>query len=278
MGEILNLANLRSYASARYSDDLPNWPLGDMLHVKVPVLAYRDYANDYANREWPFCWQNKRHIIAALRMAVTMLMSWQATRRKGGADLILKQLEPHFPRIIRRLQKVLRTNSTQWFDAVSPNSEAYTQIVYHMAKAVGEIAEIVKTQSSKNPSINPMLGSKILSFFFPDFFPIWDTAWISKALVTPLRDPGEGAVGAKMAGTLSSNAARQYARYVNLMITDAWDTTESEYTQLRAECFRLCARGGYDEAKQVLGQFYVDVLPVLFEACLLGRAAREGEL
>jgi hypothetical protein len=74
-----------------------------------------------------------------------------------------------------------------------------------------------------------------------------------------------------MERTLTSTAARQYARYVNLMITDAWNTPESEYKQLLAESFRLCARDGYDEAKQVLDQFYFDFLPALFEACLLGR-------
>jgi len=66
-----------------------------------------------------------------------------------------------------RLQKGLRAHSNQWFDSVTPNSKAHEQIVCHMAEAVGEIADIVKTRSSKHPSINPMLGSKVLSFFFP---------------------------------------------------------------------------------------------------------------
>jgi hypothetical protein len=139
-----------------------------------------------------------------------------------------------------------------------------------MATAVDEIAEIVKTKS-KNPTLNPMLGSKVLSFFFPDYFPIWDTAWVKKALVVPLKGQEED----RAVRDLRSTAAHGYAKYVNLMITDAWETSSDEYERLEAECVRLCVRDGYDEAKGVLDQFYS--LPVLFEACLLGRAAQKGE-
>jgi hypothetical protein len=276
MGKILNMVNLRSYASGRYRKDLPDWPLADMLHVKLPVLAYRDYANDYANSDWPFCWNNERHINVALRMTLTMLMPWQATRRKGGAARIQRRLKPRFPTIVRRVQKVLREHRKQWFTSLTPSSEAHLQVVNSMATAVAEVAEIVKT-SSRKPSMNPMLGSKILSFFFPDFFPIWDTAWISKALVTPLKEVGEQGACAQMVQKLEAGSARQYARYVNLMVTDAWETSETEYNHLRTECFRLCTEIGYTGAKQLLDQFYYDSLPVLFEACLLGRAARKGE-
>src|SRR2546426_6526880 len=120
MGKIiLNLKNLKTYGSAGYSKNkkLPDWRLADMLHVRLPVVAYRDYANDYDDKDWPFCWQSEREIIAALRITVPMLKAWQATRRPGGAKLILKRLERRqFPRIIRRLQKVLRTHSAQWFN------------------------------------------------------------------------------------------------------------------------------------------------------------------
>jgi hypothetical protein len=287
MGQILNLANLRDYASARYRNDLPDWALPDMLHLKIPVLAYRDYANDYTDRDFPLCWQRKRHIVAALRLTVTILMALQATRRKGGARRILRRLEPKFPGIVSRLQKGLRPHVAQWLksSSVEPDSKAHRAILTCMAKAVDEIAEIVRIPTQKSskapkrkPTTNPMLGSKILSFFFPEFFPIWDTAWVSKALAGPLKaSRGDGA--ALLPSALSSHgAAVKYARYVNVMITDAWDTSDTQYNQLCAESFRLCARAGYDDAKQVLDQFQNDFLPTLFEACLLGRAARRGEL
>ncbi len=278
MGTILNVTNLQSYASTRYRDDLPGWPVADMLHVKLPVLAYRDYVASYDEKEWPFCWNSKRHTTAALRLTVTMLMSWQATRRRGGAALILKRLEPRFPTIVRHLQTVLRRHSNTWLesdDGVAPHTKAHLDTVRAMATAVGDIAEIVKTKS-KSPTVNPMLGSKVLSFFFPDFFPIWDTAWLSKALAAPLRESTDQGAAVTMADGLRSPAARNYAKYVNLMIVDAWDTSVDEYRQLERECVRLCIRDGYEGAKRVLDQFYA--LPVLFEACLLGRAARKGEL
>jgi hypothetical protein len=272
MGNILSVTNLRSYASARYSRDLPGWRLGDMVHVKLPVLAYRDYALNYDEGNWPFCWHDKRHINAALRLTVTMLMSWQATRRRGGAKLILKRLEDDFPKIVRRLQKVLQQYSKDWFGSygLKPQSTAHQDIVCAMATAVDEIAAIVETKSA-NPTRNPMFGSKVLSFFFPDFFPIWDTAWVKRALVVPLKGQEEDTV----MRDLRSTAARGYAKYVNLMVTDAWETSSNEYKRLETECIRLCVRDGYDEAKRVLDQFYS--LPVLFEACLLGRAAQKRE-
>ncbi len=45
----------------------------------------------------------------------------------------------------------------------------------YMADAVSRVEEAKDVD-------NPMLGSKILGFFFPDFFPIWDTAWVKPAL------------------------------------------------------------------------------------------------
>jgi len=272
MGDILSVENLRSYASRRHRKVLPDWRLGDMMHLKLPVLAYRDFVLSYEDEEWPFCWHSKRHINAALRLTVTMLMSWQATRRRGGAKLILKRLEPEFPRIVRKLQKVLQRHSEAWFSSngVKPGSKTHIRVVRAMATAVEEIAKAVKTKS-RNPAMNPMLGSKILAFFFPDYFPIWDKAWVSAALAVPLGTP----TGPDLLPDLQGTAARRYAAYVNLMIADTWETGVAEYKRLEDECVRLCARDGYD-AKRVLDQF--SSLPVLFEVCLLGRAARKGEL
>jgi len=248
-----------------------------MLYMKHPVLAYRDYVGR-DDEKWPFYWHDRRHINTALRLSITMLMSWQATRRKGGAKLVLKRLEPKFPRIVGGLQKVLRTHSEEWFssDGVEPGTSAHTEIVEAMAKAVGEVAKIVRTRS-KNAAMNPMLGSKVLSFFFPDFFPIWDTAWIKKALTMPLKESTQDGTIPETFQELTSPAARRYARYVDLMIADAWDTSPREYKELEAECVRLCELDGYDDAKGLLADDLYS-LPVLFEACLLGRAAREGEL
>jgi hypothetical protein len=226
----------------------------------------------------PFYWQKKRHIVAALRLTVTMLMPWQATRRKGGAKLILKRLEPLFPRIIGRLQKVLQKHSEEWFsdDRIEPGTPPHAEVVVAMATSVGEIADIVTTRS-RHPATNPMLGSKVLSFFYPDFFPIWDTAWVSKALVTPLEKSRPQGEAAKTRHKLSSAAAGRYGKCLDLMIRDAWDTSRAEYRELEAYCIRLCERDGYSGARRILREELYS-LPVLFEACLLGRAAREGEL
>ena len=259
MGEILNSVNLRSYTSARYRDRLPNWPLPDLLYGKVPVLAYRDYLNGYVNREWPLCWQDERRIIPALRMTVSILKSWRATRRKGGSERILRLLEPRFSAIVRELQRVFRAHSVKCVSSLRQAGNTHNEIVYQMANAVSEVAEIVKT-ASRFPSINPMLGSKILSFFFPDFFPVWDTKWISKVLKTTLREFEQETCQTEIESRLSSNGAGQaYACYVRLMIQDSWDTTETEYKRLRAECIELCVRAGYDRSKHILHEFFYDL-------------------
>jgi hypothetical protein len=162
--------------------------------------------------------------------------------------------------------------------SVPHSGKTRDEIIYHMAVAVAEIAEVVKT-ASKNPSRTPMLGSKILSFFFPDFFPVWDTEWIGHILAARRKEAGETQVPAGIERRLSPNGADQdYASYVNLMIRDTSDTTKFEYDRLRAAAGRCCVRAGYDRSKHLLDEFFYDLTPVLFEACLMGRAARQGEL
>jgi hypothetical protein len=74
-GQILSSQNLRCYISGQYRRRLPDWPLPDILSSKVPVLAYRNYLNEYKPEEWPTCWEDDRpsRISPALEMAVRIL-------------------------------------------------------------------------------------------------------------------------------------------------------------------------------------------------------------
>ena len=258
MSEILNLANLRAYASGQQRGTQPRWPIPELLHQRVPVLAYRNYLNNDHKNQWPLCWE-KRHVVPALRLVGDILRGWQAFR-PSSSEKVVRALEPALPRIVLQLQKALRDHSIKYVTAVAPSSRNWEVILARMAQSVSEIARAKHVR-------NPMLGSKILAFFFPDFFPVWDTAWVKKALTKR----GTTGLPAGVQGRLEGDkAALEYACYVHLMVSDAWNTSNKEYEKLKRYCVRECGRQGYYGSSYLVDEYFSDLTPLMFEVCLLG--------
>lgn len=119
---------------------------------------------------------------------------------------------------------------------------------------------------------NPMLGSKLLNFFFPEFFPVWDTGWIKKRAMKHYKGvslPED--VQKRLEHLENSRAAVEYAQYVYLMLMDLWRTSPSQLQRLRRACYRHCERRGYYKPQVIINDNYRDITPLLFETCLLGK-------
>jgi hypothetical protein len=262
------LADTAAMSRARPKDQ-PDWPVQDLLYVKVPILAFRNYLNDDTDDQWPLCWEEAR-IIPALRMAAEILKPWQAFRSNQpvSTEEILERLEPDFPKIVLGVQEILAACSLQCITDLSPTSDKYSKVLLGMADAVTGVAKAKQVD-------NPMLGSKILGFFFPDFFPIWDTEWVKPALSSAYEVPGWPEFPTEIEEELSGRkAGLEYARYVHRLVQDASKSTNVEYAIMKAECVKACQNEGYHKPEHVLDEFYYDLTPMLFEVCLLGSAAR----
>jgi hypothetical protein len=261
-GRILTSTNLHSYISCAQPESQPDWPVQELLYQKVPVLASRNYLNDDTSNRWPLCWKEPS-IIPALRMTAEILKPWQAFRsnRPVSAEEVLEKLEPDFPRIVRDVQKTLAT--FHCITDVPVTGEDYNNVLLGMADAVSRVAKAKDVD-------NPMLGSKILGFFFPDFFPIWDTAWVKPALESAYAIRGWPEFPKEIEKELSeSDAGLDYARYVHLLVQDAATLTDAEYSIMKAECVEKCQKDGYHKPEHVLDEFYYDLTPMFFEVCLL---------
>ncbi len=255
MGEILSLHNLESYRTGK---NQPGWPIPELLYQKIPVLAYRNYfCND--DKGWPLSW-DKGRVEVALTLTVSILKAWQAFRPVGSPQ-ILERLATTCPAVVMDLQEHLQNCEISNLDS---SSNECSHIIIAMSCAASRVSE---AKPIKSP--NPMLGSKVLAFFFPDFFPVWDTAWIKRRALSGLQSEAlPPAVGRELK---QDPAASEYARYLWLMINDAWLTSHRDYEQLRSNCLRECRRKGYYKPEEVLEEFYADLTPLLFEVCLLGR-------
>jgi hypothetical protein len=94
----------------------------------------------------------------------------------------------------------------------------YDRILVAMADAVGELSFL---KGGK-----PMLGSKIMHFLLPEFFPVWDTAWVGTALAN--EDLSAGHLGKwlpesvidRLRALRRADPAIEYAKYVALMMRE----------------------------------------------------------
>lgn len=152
---------------------------------------------------------------------------------------------------------------------ISPRSKQYHDVLIAMAEAVEELSAL----KSKLP-LSPMLGSKALHFTFPEFFPVWDTARIKKEC---LAHENMDELKAEIVGVidkLSTKAAKEYATYVHLLVTELDRTSEAKYQRVEKACIAK-ALGPQDAryvnlAKQVLDWHCDDLCTSVFEVCILG--------
>ena len=117
-----------------------------------------------------------------------------------------------------------------------------------------------------------MLGSKVMNFLLPEFFPVWDTALVKAALAK--EDTSDESLGkwfpetvrGRLSKLLHSEPSLRYGRYVALMLSELDDTPSKEYKSIRAAYVRHS-----EVPKAVVDWHFDDLAPILFEVCLLGK-------
>jgi hypothetical protein len=141
-----------------------------------------------------------------------VLKGWQAFR-PGSAAACEARLRKRVPGAVLRVQRRLRSLGAYRVSDLTRQSAP--RVLAEMVRAVAEVSACKAGGKG-----NPMLGSKVMSFFFPEFFPVWDTAWVKRKVFGKLsraeRKQLEDAVADASPDGTSSKAALQYAVYVNL--------------------------------------------------------------
>lgn len=265
MGQIFNIRNFNAY-TGRYSRK-PNrrtpesqigWYIDGAVGEKLPILALRNRERD---DEWPPVWRPGRNTRIAVAATLDSLKAWKAFR-PYSAQSLLRPLSKAVPRVLASFQrKSLAADITCIHDALKVDWQTYSHILIAMADAVGKVSILKSNQ--------PMLGSKIMHFLLPEFFPVWDTLRIKPALANETESLGRW-MPTSVSSTLSrfqhAKPAIQYARYVALMAKDLAETSRREYQGLeRAYVHRSKVH------ERVVCSHFHDLAPSLFEVCLLGK-------
>lgn len=163
MGQILTAVNLQAYFDWAASP----WRAADLLYERVPMLAIRSYITEGKGANWPLCWTKGRALDRGLALCINFLRDWQAFR-PGSARDYQADMEKVVPRVVMRFQKDVATQlkAVGAID-VCKHDEKTAVLTRLMTRAVGEISALKRLDTP-----TPMLGSKVMHFFFPEFFPI----------------------------------------------------------------------------------------------------------
>jgi hypothetical protein len=129
-------------------------------------------------------------------------------------------------------------------------------------------AETVANLSSYKSDLYPMLGSKIMHLFLPEFFPIWDTAWIKKRCLVSEPQNLETWLPHDVALKLNSHskASAEYGWYFALMLRDLEKTGIKEYERIAEALIRHSRI-----PQEVIDYHFFDISTIVFEFCLLGK-------
>jgi hypothetical protein len=124
-----------------------------------------------------------------------------------------------------------------------------------------------------------MLGSKVMHFFFPEFFPIWDTAVVKKAL-NGLRRLGEIDIkdddNARHDGVKNDPAGCEYGAYVRLMLKEL-RVAKGNVDELNRMLMGHAVREYGDKfLPDLLDEILGDRSPILFELCTIGYGRRQA--
>jgi len=264
MGTIFNTKNLRAYVR-KYNagKDFPDWPLEDLVYIRIPALAIRnmDYDEDVGSHKlWPLSWRKKKNSALAISITATLLKEWQAFRPRPSKSF-LQRLYRHLPRTLYRFQRQMLKMGVRDIGKPSINGATYKRVLIAIASAAAEVSALKKVN-------NPMMGSKVLNFLLPEFFPVWDNGWIRKKALMHYRDRRQKVqdVMKALESGKNSEAAKEYASYVHMMAEDLWNTSETEYRQLKHEFIK---RAGVP--REIIDHHFSDIAPLLFEVCLLGK-------
>ena len=242
-------------------EEKSGWYLWSSVHQRIPALALRNYASD-EGLFWS--WNRGRNLDIALDVVISILRGWQAFRPVPYNE-VKDELKRLSARGIIRIQNVFRKwKCANARDISQLTGREYYTILFKMAELVAELSML------KTPN-NPMLGSKVMNFMMPEFFPMWDTAWIGKALAEhdyQLPDK-EDWLPSHLLSRLEqkeyANAALEYAWYLAIMFEDMDTTPRKESKKAVANYIN------HSEVPKKVFEWFIDSADTLvFERCLLG--------
>lgn len=255
MGDIFRLHHVHCYPQEKIG-----WYIYDLICYPAAVAALRRL-NEYDYDHEPhatFSWKGDANLQRAIRLTCDLLKAWQAFRSgvQGAQEQLIPSLQDKLPSILLEFQKEAKDLGVRRILDVKPNDPWYSSVLLAMARAVDKIAKMKQVD-------NPMLGSKVMHFLLPEFFPVWDTEWIKKQCLTneTLK------ANAKVTRELGEGAGASYAAYVDLMVRDLAITPD--YEAIKKACLQLAWMGD-----EVVDWFYDDIAPTVFEICLLGKHVR----
>jgi hypothetical protein len=119
------------------------------------------------------------------------------------------------------------------------------------AKVIDETVRAVTRVSSAKGGQSPVLGSKLLHFLLPEFFPVWDGKRVGKALAHERRADGTSYDG--------------YAGYLELMLADFAKVADG-YEEVKSEYMR-----GSEIDRPIMDWHFGDLGPAMFEICLISK-------
>ena len=265
MGGVLNVKNFNAYTGrysrkkrARSVERETGWKVYDLFAQIVPVLALRALGDE---RSWPLCWRNDRHLSRGVDLTLNSLKSWQAFR-PFPPGTVIRKMRRALPGIVSRFQRVMLSREVKGLWRLGKQED---EVIVRISGAVQEVSNF------KNP-VSPMFGSKVLHFFFPELFPVWDTEWIKRRCLAH-----ESLITSEtIRGALwEQPAALEYSAYLSLLVRDLTVTTRTDYNRLKNICLHYSSGHGdtphsrrWDE---VAKWYFADLAPILFEICLLGK-------
>jgi hypothetical protein len=254
---ILTTTNARAYC--KRTQNKTRWYVYDLVAIPMTVLGLRNL-NSYriGNKpNWVLSWKRDANMKRAIELVFLFLKGWQAFRTSIPSRRKIRQLKERLPAILLRFQQEMKR--ARVFSIAEVDERRKARVVRAMARAVHQISKY-KTED------NPMLASKILHFFFPEFFPVWDTYWIRNKCLRPLHKRGCYFLSEDLGEYIEdlNAAAHEYGRYVELMLKEI-----RRRPALRTIRSIFLRNGEFDH--KAIHWHYHDLTPTLFEMCLLGR-------
>lgn len=257
MGQIVNIRNFNKY-SGRYSkrphkapEKEIGWYVYDSLIEKFPILALRNRNHDDEN--WPLTWKRNRNLPIAIDLVLSSLKAWQAFRPESSRKIV-NRLSGELPTILLKFQnKMVQMDIKKAWEINNLNNNQFRNTVKTISYSVSEISSYKLTKT-------PMLGSKIMHHFFPELFPVWDTAWIKNKALRK-----ENFTSKYISENFEDPVAREYGMYFELMLNELYDTSKAEYRKIeKAYIIHSEIR------KNIIFWHFYDLAPIIFEVCLLG--------
>ncbi len=214
-----------------------NWHIDMTFMERFPVLSLR--SKIWNDRKDIYSWDRGRNTKIAISIALNMLKAWQAYR-PYRSRIVIESLQKKLLPKLNTFQNTMIDYGV--FDSWTiSESEKKEEIRDYLSEVVYEISE-------EKSNRKPMLGSKIMSFFYPELFPVWDTIWIGNKALKDIK------------------FKNKYETYLDIFYEELINITNQEWKNL------LKAFITWSEIpKEVIEWHFTDISVIVFEKCLLGK-------